>query len=379
MEDNEVETHLVIYKDWFEDPPNVNGYNKSSLMKIVEEYGLNLIGEYETVKRGTRIEGHCIEENCEGTWGKQFVNLIKEGGGPCCKNCVTKRRIERFKQTNLITRGVENVSQDPIIKQAKKETNIRVRGVEFSLQCPEIRKQIGITNEEKYGDKCILAKTSSIRKQIEATNKEKYNNKCPLWDPAIRKRVLATWKENYGEDHPMKSEYVQKKVEDTIEEKFGVRNVFQNKDVQEKIKQTNIIRYGVENPTQNREILEKALKSGYSQKEYRLPSGQIRWYQGYENFTWDFLLFQLKYCEQDILTGKDVPPIPWIDLSGKSHVYHCDHFIPFKNLLIETKSSWTFEKEEENNLLKQKFAKEAGYKHQFFIWNAKGEIEDIID
>ena len=48
-------------------------------------------------------------------------------------------------------------------------------------------------------------------------------------------------------------------------------------------------------------------------------------------------------------------------------------------MIIEVKSTWTFEKKEDNVLLKQTFAKQEGYQYEIWVYNAKGTKVEIYN
>lgn len=75
-----------------------------------------------------------------------------------------------------------------------------------------------------------------------------------------------------------------------------------------------------------------------------------------------------EYAEEEILYKKsDLPKIFYIDKEGKSHRYYPDFYIPKENLLIEVKSTYTYEASIDVNLLKEKSSLNCGYKFKFLI------------
>jgi len=58
--------------------------------------------------------------------------------------------------------------------------------------------------------------------------------------------------------------------------------------------------------------------------------------------------------------------------NGESKYYFPDLYIPHKNLIIEVKSTWTYQKEEEKNQIKAAAARENGYEFEFWIFDSKG-------
>ena len=116
------------------------------------------------------------------------------------------------------------------------------------------------------------------------------------------------------------------------------------------------------------------LKCAYNKKSYTLPSGDIIYYQGYENFALDNLLNNENLEEEDIITNrKDVPEIWYNDKNNKRRRHYVDFYIPTQNRCIEVKSTWT--NQEKNNVIeKQAAAKEAGYIYNVWIYDRTGKM-----
>lgn len=139
------------------------------------------------------------------------------------------------------------------------------------------------------------------------------------------------------------------------------------------LKQATLMKnYGVEHSLQNAEVMEKASKNAYKLKEYIYPSGAIIKMQGYEHFALDELLQEL--TEHDIVTGsQNVPEVWYEDEWGKRHRYYVDIFIPSQNRCVEVKSTWTFKIKQHIVYLKQQALKDAGYKCEIWVYDAKGD------
>jgi len=126
-----------------------------------------------------------------------------------------------------------------------------------------------------------------------------------------------------------------------------------------KTKETCNIRYGVDHHMHNATIAEKC-NGRYKWKDYTLPSGKVIKVQGYEPKALDELL--KTYHEDEIITSrKDIPAIWYFTEDGKKHRYYADIWIPKENLIIEVKSTYTYEIQKEINLLKE----EATLKNKF--------------
>ena len=127
---------------------------------------------------------------------------------------------------------------------------------------------------------------------------------------------------------------------------------------------------------QNIDIFEKQQKSAKSRKEYIFPSGRIESVQGYEPQVLDILI--QSYGENDIVTSNRVieslcGEIKYT-LEGKTHKYYTDIYIKSSHTFIEVKSSWTFERDKEENLKKREACINAGINFEFWIMDKKGNI-----
>ena len=65
------------------------------------------------------------------------------------------------------------------------------------------------------------------------------------------------------------------------------------------------------------------------------------------------------------------------NFDNKSHIQFPDIFIQKENRVIEVKSTWTYTSKLEQNIEKQKSAKEQGYNFEFWIFNRKGILNII--
>jgi len=179
---------------------------------------------------------------------------------------------------------------------------------------------------------------------------------------------------NYGLPYATQSEEVKQKIRETCIVNYGVENPSQNEEVKERRKQTNIKRFGVPYATQNSEISEKQSKTAYKSKDFHFPSGRIDRVQGYEPFGLNELLFEENIHEDEIITNRSsVPRVSYIDKNGKTRYYFVDIYIPSQKRCIEIKSTWTAEKKKDYIFIKQQALKNAGYKCEIWIYNAKGE------
>lgn len=138
----------------------------------------------------------------------------------------------------------------------------------------------------------------------------------------------------------------------------------QSEVIKNNVKSTNFEKYGVTHHMHVPEIAEKCL--GWhknSWHEYTLPSGKVIKLQGFEPKALDILLTE--YSEDEILYKRsDMPRLFYTDTEGKERRYYPDFYIPKENLLIEVKSSYTYEASLEKNLLKEQCAIDHGFDYR---------------
>jgi hypothetical protein len=119
-------------------------------------------------------------------------------------------------------------------------------------------------------------------------------------------------------------------------------------------------------------------KSGYKYKYYIFPNGRIEKVQGYEAYTLNYLISS-SISQDDIkVKHSEKPKLSYV-LDGISRPYTPDAFISNVNLVIETKSPWTWKRDLDKNLAKIKGVNDAGYNMRVIIWNGdKKLISDTL-
>ena len=82
----------------------------------------------------------------------------------------------------------------------------------------------------------------------------------------------------------------------------------------------------------------------------------------------------------DIIAGrvKEIPSIRY-NFNGKSRVHFPDIYIPTKNMLVEVKSTYTYNKDIDKNLAKHQACKAAGFEHIILVINDNHIDVDVID
>ena len=246
-----------------------------------------------------------------------------------------------------VTKTWKSKSEEQVgdIVQKRSITNIKKYGVKNVFQSQVIKDKIKQSLMQKYGVDNIM-RNEDIKNQMLQRNLQKYGNVCTLYDPEVRKKVNSTKLLKYGSINHQKNPQVIKKQILSY-------------------KSNSIKKYGVDHPIKCSELSSRF--NTYVTHEYILPSNKIIKLQGYESKTLDQLL--LIYAQEDILyQRKDMPDIQYYDpLTEKWHRYYPDFFIPKQNLIIQTKSKYTLEKQAYKNCLKINAVFSNGYNFKLYI------------
>lgn len=108
--------------------------------------------------------------------GKEFTreySILLKGRKHIQKDACIKCRSEKYKETNLLLYGVENVMQVPKVKERLKNSIREKYGVDNVMKREDFLEMRNQTNLEKYGAISPLL-NPEVRKKTEATNEEKY-------------------------------------------------------------------------------------------------------------------------------------------------------------------------------------------------------------
>ena len=264
-----------------------------------------------------------------------------------CKEHSKIIKSTRIKETCTINYGYDNCMKSPLIQEKTKNTIMMIYGVSFIGSSKKIRDKISKTVKKKYNVDHVGQIPTAI---------EKGQNTCLL---------------RYGNKYYIHSEQGKLKVKDTYMKQYGLPCNLQVEEVKQMIIQTNLLKYGVPFPMQNPIVAQLQQEHSYKSKKFIYPSGRIDSVQGYEPFALADIIHS-EIDENDIITNRTkVPTIWWNDNNNKNHRYYVDIFIPSKNKCIEVKSTWTFNLNNDIVLLKQQAVKDAGYKCEIWVYDAK--------
>lgn len=289
---------------------------------------------------------------------KNFLEKHGVMNPSCLKEVVEKRR-----ETNLERYGYINSSMNPEIKSKTQKTMNERFGGNAPICSKEILEKVKRTNIERYGAEWSW-QTKEGKEHREQICLEKYGVRNLASLPEIQQKArlsklkkygrsnvgqfgteehLKAIKEKYGVDHISKNEEIKCKTRTTNLERYGVENTFQLPEIQQKAREAFFKKYGTQNICDVEEFREKANKGrakwrqSQEYKEKRIEMTKHCWETRKKNGTCNtsrdekriFELLKQKFLE--------------IKREYKSEVYpfHCDFYIPEKDLYIEYQGFWT--------------------------------------
>ena len=155
-------------------------------------------------------------------------------------------------------------------------------------------------------------------------------------------------------------------------ENWGVENPTQSSIIYDRIKATNVEKYGVEYVMQDSDVFQRARKSSHRFKFATIHGKLFDNLQGFEPQGISYLIEQMGIDVNDIQTGRKIPKIKY-HFDNKNKIYFPDLYIPSKNLLIEIKCEYTYNKELEKNKAKREATLESEYDYLTIIFDNNGK------
>ena len=351
-------SHKKIKKDILE-KYGINENISKTEMTNIKKYGVKYpIQLKEIQEKSSKTKDERYGDPNYNNVEKREQTKLKKYGDP---NYTNK---EKIKETH------NNKSEEEIQKALKKQEN--TKEVKYGEPHYNNLEKYEQTMLEKHGIPHNWSGTFGER-TCDKTKEIKYGD--PYYNnPEKSKQTML---KKYGVGHYSQTDEYTIKVNKTNLENYGVKWSFQSENNKTKSKQTLLKNYGVEHPAQSAVIYKRVLSSLYSTKEYILPSGRIVKVQGYENICLDLLL--KTYKEEDLLiNGEDIEKkigqIWYIKEDGKKSRYLPDIYIISENKIIEVKSTWTYKKDKNNNLLKKQACLNMNMKFEFMVFNGKKQL-----
>lgn len=285
----------------------------------------------------TKDEDYCVICN-----NKTIFISVSHGYKKCCnKKCSNIYRYNKTKEGCFKKYGKDNVWKVEKIKQKRNKTMKKRYGAAQSSNCASIKEK---------------------RKQ---TMIKKYNVEYYVMCEDFKNKSKETCLTRYGVEKTAETDIVRQKSKQTLINKTGYDCTFKSPDVKKKIKKTMLTKYGVEKPMQNEEIF---FKQQQSAKKINYFKNTDLIYQG----SYELDLLEKYYTRfPNIKRG---PRIKYL-INNESHYYYSDFIIPSLNLIIEVKSSWTYNEKDE---IKKNAAIMRGYNYIMIMDKNYKEFNELI-
>lgn len=171
----------------------------------------------------------------------------------------------------------------------------------------------------------------------------------------------------FGQTHWMKVESNYEEYKSIINSKYGVDNIFKSKEVQGKFRKTIMERYGVSNLSHSSDVHQRQQISGFSMKKHNETG---LYYRG--TYELDFLN---RCYEMDIRIEQGKRFKYSYD---KEHYYFSDYYLNSKNLIIEIKSSYYWNKYLKKNLMKMQSVIDSGYNFLLILDKNYSDFDNLI-
>ena len=352
-------------------------YGRLQLLEFCKEKGITLDFIPKHTNRESRVSGQCLTENCDGRFEKGLRPLFDKTG-PFCTSCVTGKRVYGRIQLIEFCKN-EGVTLDSIPEHVNRET--KVNGICKTEECndrfeKDLRQLLDVS-----GPFC----TNCVNQRTRLKDDGEYGRLKVLEFCKKEGVTLDSIPEHTNRESRVSGQCLTEncdgRFEKDLRQLLHISGPFctscTNLEKENKRTITCIKIYGAIHPNQIPEILERNQKAQFKRKLYITPSGEDWYLQGYEIDVAPKLIQE--YGEKNITPDiKIVPRIPWTDEDGKEHRYYCDFYVESLKLIIEVKSTWTAQKNDDKIKRTRKASNELGYDFRLIVLNTKKEwIEDI--
>ncbi|AQM73139.1 endonuclease [Noumeavirus] len=328
--------------------------------------GCVMTGEY--VDNKTPVEYTC---KCGSVGNMVSTKIVQKKSWVGCKDCSK----ERTKAKNMEVYGVDHPMKNKEFQEKVKETLKKNYGVDIPLKSQEIRAKKNATTKKRYGEE-HSARVPEIMEKTKETNLKVYGVSCPLMTEENKAKSREGFIKRFGDGGSHSDPDVRLKFTETMLKRYGKEHALQVPEFKEKLLGTYKERFDADHPFHTDKVYSKVLRSCFKVKEFTFPSGRIVPYQGYEHFA-ILLLMEEGHPEDDIVScHENIKGFLYSDGDTKRK-YYPDLFVPSENLIIEVKSTWTFErteKERERVLRKLEACRKEGYNTRLLVFSPKGEV-----
>lgn len=284
-------------------------------------------------------EGYVnIPKLCKSCDKSILTNVYHEYCSSKCSNN-SELVIDKMKKT-WINKGVDEVEE---IQNRRRSTNLEKYGIDIASKLPDVIEKNRQSHINNWGDYAMRDKNIISKRN----------------DTCIKK---------YG-GVGMASKSIYEKIKQKNIEKYGVEYYSTTDDWYDKCVDSCLSKYGMEWISKVDSINSKQQAGGYSYHDFEFPSGKVIRLQGYEPKVLAKLL--VDHDEDDIVVGVqniiDCIGFFHYEYECKIHRYYPDIYIKSENKVVEVKSTYTFNKEKNKNLLKRESVLKKGINFNFII------------
>lgn len=210
----------------------------------------------------------------------------------------------------------------------KKDLNLRFKtyklktGYDSPLHNPEVQQKARDSFTRRTGYSSVASDPEVKRKKKETyESRTGYNN--PSQNPEVKVKKIKTSLEHFGVSNPSKDPCIRKKIQESYIERYGYSHPMKNPEIlkraQAKMKVTLLKTTGFDNSNKNPKTREKRYATLKKNNTFSSSSYEKR------------AIILLKEKFEDVK----------VQYSSKVYPFHCDFYIPEKDLYIELQICWT--------------------------------------
>lgn len=346
--------------------------------KKLKEYNINVITNLNEF-----IEHKNNNKHAQLTM-KCFKNHVFTMKIPSISNKFSIKPLEFCHQCTVPEiSGEEKSVRDKCTELGFTFISFKERNVEYKCVCGNITTT-GSTNILRINRKPQCPKCQNIPFRNKNVIKIFQDNDCILLSEYTNRHEPVEYKCSCGNKSTIRYSDFSKgkrclqckpeKYKQTCQINHNVDNMFQLESIKEKSKKTCIEKYGVEHCMQSPEIHKKAMSSSFHRKKI-IVYNNFQWIvQGYEPQCIKDLLNE--YEPTEILAGENskIPTCKYI-FNGKNKVWYPDVYLPCINMLIEVKSTFTYNKSPKQT--REKIL-QAPFNTELRIYNKNGSLFEKI-
>ena len=288
-------------------------------------------------------EGEGICKSCGAQ--TKFYNSSYGYLQSCSEICANKQRSIKRQENCFEKYNVNHPMQLANIKQKYVNTCLRKFGVKNPMQLDEVKEKSKKTCLKSCGVE-YPSQSKKVQQKSKQTRNKKYKNGWFDDDKMKQTKFKNHGYENYNN---------KEKIKQTCQERYGVENPSQLESIKKQKEETCFKHYGVFYANQDPSIFERGQKARFEICQYQDTD---LWYQG--SYELDFLK---KYYDKypQMRRGPSVK----YEFNGKHKIYHPDFYISSLNLIVEIKSTWTYD--EVIDPIKEKATIASGFKYLMIL------------